>query len=103
MPKLDLRGMPESVPVLPEAQYSLPEAVGRLYDCTILSSDALRPLADAWCQLAMCSLLRAGAVVSPLRTAADARRTVAGLDDDDASSVASTSSMISSMCSESEP
>ena len=69
VPKLDLRGMPESVSVPPEAQYSLPKAVGRLYYCTILSSDALRPLADAWCQLAMCSLLRAGAVVSPLRTA----------------------------------
>ena len=103
VPKLDLRGMPESVPVLPEVQYSLPEAVGRLYDNTILSSDALRPLADAWCQLAMRNLLRAGSVVSPLRTAADARRAIAGYDDDDASSVASTSSMVSSLGSDSEP
>ena len=78
VPKLDLRGMPESLPLLPAAQYSLPEAVGRLYDCTILSSDhdALRPLADAWCQLAMGNLLRVGSVVSPLRTAADAKRDV---------------------------
>ena len=48
VPERDLRGMPEVVPVLPDAQYSLPEAVGRLFDCTILSRDALRQLADAW-------------------------------------------------------
>ena len=37
--------------MLPEEQYALPEAVGRLFDSTILSKDALRPLADAWCRL----------------------------------------------------
>ena len=104
VPRPDLRGMPAAVPVLPDAQFSLPEAVGRLYDCTILSSDALRPLADAWCQLSMSNLLRAGSVVSPLRAVADAKRALAGLDDDDdASSVASTSSMASSSDSDAEP
>ena len=103
VPRLDLRDMPAVVPVLPDAQFSLPEAVGRLYDCTILSSNALRPLADAWCQLAMGNLLRAGSVVSPLRTIADANRAASTLDDDDASSVASTSSMAASSDSDSEP
>ena len=95
--------MPAVLPVLPDAQFSLPEAVGRLYDCTILSSNALRLLADAWCQLAMGNLLRAGSVVSPLRTIADANRAASTLDDDDASSVASTSSMAASSDSDSEP
>ena len=52
----------QDLPVLPEEQYSLPEAVGRLFDSTILSNlnDALRPgpLADAWCRLAEGNLLR---------------------------------------------
>ena len=43
----NVRGMPAAVPELPDEQYSLPEAVGRLFDSTVLSSDALRPLADA--------------------------------------------------------
>jgi hypothetical protein len=72
-PERDLRGMPTVVPVLSDAQYSLPEAVGRLFDCTILSRDALRPLADAWCRLSVGNLLRAGAIIRPLRAAACAR------------------------------
>ncbi len=32
-------------PVLPEAQYSLPRALDRLFDVTVLSSNSLRPLA----------------------------------------------------------
>ena len=63
--------MPTAVPDLPPEQYALPEALGRLYDCTILSSDSLRPLADSWCSLARGNLLRAGATVRPLRAAAD--------------------------------
>ena len=43
----NVRGMPAAVPELPDEQYSLPEAVTRLFDSTVLSSDALRPLADA--------------------------------------------------------
>jgi hypothetical protein len=70
VPDRNLRGMPDDVPQLPDAQYSLPEAVGRLFDCTVLASDALRPSADLWCRLAMGNLLRAGAVVRPLRAAA---------------------------------
>ena len=70
-PALNLHGMPTAVPDLPPEQYALPEALGRLYDCTILSSDSLRPLADSWCSLARGNLLRAGATVRPLRAAAD--------------------------------
>ena len=67
----------------------------------------------------MSNLLRAGSVVSPLSTIADAKRAVAGLDDDDvadakravagldddddASSVASTFSMASLSDSDAEP
>jgi hypothetical protein len=101
VPRPDLHGMPTAIPVLPDAQFLLPEAVGRLYDCTILSSDALRPLADAWCRLAMGNLLRAGSVVCPLRANADVKRAAEGFIDDDDSSVASTSSMVAS--SDSEP
>ena len=60
-------------PVLPEAQYSLPRALGRLFDVTVLSSDSLRPLADDWCRHAVKGLRTAGRVVCPLRTAAEAR------------------------------
>ena len=73
VPERDLRGMPAAEPVLPDAQYSLLEAVGRLFDCTILSRDALRPLTDAWCRLAVGNLLRAGAMIRPLRATACAR------------------------------
>ena len=48
----------------------------------------------------------AGSVVSPLRAVADAKRAVAGLDDDNdvsSESVASTSSMASSSDSDAEP
>ena len=72
-PERDLNGMPAVVPVLPDEQYSLPEAVGRLFDSTVLSRDALRPLADAWCRLSEGNLLRAGAIIRPLRAAACAR------------------------------
>jgi hypothetical protein len=91
VPERDLRGMPAAVPVLPDAQYSLPEAVGRLFDRTILSRDALRPLADAWCRLSVGNLLRAGAIVRPLRAAACARLALLAEDapaDDGAGSVA---------------
>ena len=76
----NVRGMPAAVPVLPEEQYSLPEAVGRLFDSTILSNDALRPLADAWCRLSEGNLLRAGATVRPLRAAVDERRSIAAAE-----------------------
>ena len=91
VPARDLHGMPAEVPVLPDEQYSLPEAVGRLFDRTILSRDALRPLADAWCRLSEGNLLRAGAAVRPLRAAAVARLALMGEDapvDDDAGSAA---------------
>ena len=90
-PGRDLHGMPAEVPVLPDEQYALPEAVGRLFDRTILSRDALRPLADAWCRLSEGNLLRAGAVVRPLRAAAVARLALVGEDapaDDDVGSAA---------------
>jgi len=60
-------GAPETLPfhlkLEAQTQNSLPEAVGRLFGCTILSGDTLRTPADMWCRLAMGNLLRAGAVV----------------------------------------
>ena len=94
MPERDLHGMPGVVPVLPDVQYLLPEAVGRLFDRTVLSRDMLRPLADAWCRLSEGYLLRAGAVVRPLRAAAVARLALVGDDapaDDDATPAAGSS------------
>jgi len=57
---------PAGVPELTDAQLRLPEAVGHLFDRTILASDALRPLADAWCRHAKACLLRVGRIVRPL-------------------------------------
>ena len=67
---------------LPDEQYSLPEAVGQLFDATIPSNDALRILADDWCRLSQSNLLRAGALVRPLREAVNARRTKEGNTED---------------------
>ena len=60
-------------PALPALQYSLPLAVGKLFDATVLSSDALRPLADEWCRRVVGYLRAAGRIVTPLRTAAEER------------------------------
>ena len=46
VPEQNLRGMPDALPQLPDAQYRLHETMGRLFGCTVLSSDALRPSAD---------------------------------------------------------
>ena len=78
VPPRNLHGMPRAVPTLPDVQYSLPEAVGRLFDSTILSTDALRPLADDWCRLSEGNLLRAGALIRPLREAANVQRVIEG-------------------------
>ena len=61
-------------PVLSAEQLSLPKAMGRVFDATVLSNDALRPLADDWCRLAVRCLRAAGGVVCPLRTAAELSR-----------------------------
>ena len=61
-------------PALSAAESSLPLAMGKLFDATVLSSDALRPLADEWCRRVVCSLRAAGSVVTPLRAAAEERR-----------------------------
>jgi hypothetical protein len=61
-------------PALPASQYSLPRVVGRLFDATVLSHDALRPLADDWCRRSVQALRAVGEVVCPLRTAAEERR-----------------------------
>ena len=109
VPDRNLRGMPESIPQLPDAQYKLPEAMGQLYDCTILSSNSLRPLADMWCSMAKDNLLRAGTVVRRLRTAADKRLITAasninaraGANDDDVfyfSDIDATSTVSSVSC-----
>jgi hypothetical protein len=74
----DLTGMPElPLPVLSDAQFSLPELVGQMFDCTILPGDAMRPVADGWCRFAENKLLRAGQVVRPLRIAAETTRAAA--------------------------
>ena len=98
--------------MLSDEQYALPVAVGRLFDRTILSSDVLRPLADDWCRLSESNLLRAGAIVRPLRATADKQRLVAAIvaqpvsevvDRDDANSEVSASSDESPPGSDAEP
>ena len=110
-PPRNLRGM-VAVPVLSDEQYALPAAVGRLFDRTILTSDVLRPLADDWCRLSDRNLLRAGAIVRPLRATADKQRVVAVLveqpvseivDRDGANSEQSASSDESPPGSDAEP
>jgi hypothetical protein len=71
---MDLSEMPVLMPVIAEAEYRLPELVGRLFDVTILSRDVLRPMADAWCSMAQGCLLRAGKLIRPLRLAAELKR-----------------------------
>jgi len=63
---------PAGVPEFTDAQFGLPGAVGQLFDRTILASDALRPLADAWCRHAKACLLRVGRIVRPLFATASA-------------------------------
>ena len=94
----DLRNMPLIVPGHSDAEYRLPELVGQLFDVTILSRDALRPLANAWCSMSQDSLVRAGKTVHPLRVLAEARRaeTARDLDSDDSSTASSSSSTMSS-------
>ena len=111
----NVRGTPAAVPELPDEQYSLPEAVGRLFDSTVRSSDALRPLADAWCRLSEGNLLRGRATVRLLRVAAEkqlATATAAAVNRDadavsqgggEASSVLSVPSDGSPPGSDSEP
>ena len=70
----DLSEMPIIMPEISDAEYRLPELVGRLFDVTILSRDVLRPLADAWCSMAQAGLRRAGKCIRPLRTAAELKR-----------------------------
>ena len=86
VPAHDLTGMPAVLPALSDHLYRLPELVGRMYDSVILTGDALRSLEDAWCVYARRNLLRAGAVVRPLRVAAETARAAAraagDLDDD---------------------
>jgi len=90
--------MPLIVPGHSDAEYRLPELVGQLFDVTILSRDALRPLANAWCSMSQDSLVRAGKTVHPLRILAEARRaeTARDLDSDDSSTASSSSSTMSS-------
>jgi hypothetical protein len=102
VPGCDLLGMPEVVPVLPDAQYSLPEAVGRFIDRIVLSRDALHPLADALCRLSEGTWLRADAIVRPLRAAAVARLALVG-DDAPADDDAATAAGSSAPSSDSEP
>ena len=74
---MNLRDMPILLPEIPADQYRLPELVGRLFDVTVLSRDVLRPLADAWCSMALSCLTRAGQTIRPMRAAAERRRAAA--------------------------
>lgn len=65
---------PVEAPHLAEAQYHLPELVGRLYDSILLPANALRPLANAWIHWSRRQILAVGEVVSPLRLAAERKR-----------------------------
>ena len=71
---MNLRDMPILLPEIPADQYRLPERVVRLFDVTV---DVLRPLADAWCSMAVSCLTRAGQTIRPMRAAAERRRAAA--------------------------
>ena len=74
----DLSGRPDlPLPELPDAQFSLPELVGQMFDSVILPGDAMRPVADGWCRFAEGQLFRLGRVVRPLRVAAETVRAAA--------------------------
>ena len=100
-------GKPLEVPVFSDANYALPEALGHLFDATVLSNDALRPLADAWCDLSYSNLLRIGKAVRPLREAANRKWTIVDNNDEElearTSSAMSSSSSVSSRDTDSEP
>jgi len=102
----DLRDMPILLPEISDAQYRLPVLVGTMFDVTILSRDALRPLADSWCSMAQNCLLRIGKTIRPMRAQAERRRAqsvlaAAQAGPGDADSTASSSS--STVTSDDEP
>ena len=94
-----------AIPELADALYALPEALGHLFDTTVLSNDALRPLADAWCDLSYSNLLRVGKAIRPLREAANRRWATADNDAEEVrtSSAMSSASSVSSRDTGSEP
>ena len=96
---------PVAIPELSDALYALPEALGHLFDTTVLSNDALRPLADAWCDLSYSNLLRVGKAIRPLREAANRRWAIADNDAEEVrtSSAMSSASSVSSRDTGSEP
>lgn len=82
-----------TLPTVPTQCFSLPEAVGLLFDETRLPPDALRKVANWWVRLSYRCLRKLGDVVRPLRNAAEAARlraraadtaqgTIRELDDD---------------------
>jgi hypothetical protein len=93
------------IPELSDAHYALPEALGHLFDTTVLSNDVLRPLADAWCDLSYSNLLRVGKAIRPLREAANRRWATADNDAEEVrtSSAISSASSVSSRDTGSEP
>jgi hypothetical protein len=64
----------ELVPPLPEEQFSLPEAFGRLMDVTLLPNNALRRVANSWTRWSTQQLFKLGSVVRPLRTVKEKER-----------------------------
>jgi hypothetical protein len=64
----------ELVPPLPEEQFSLPEAFGRLMDVTLLPNNALRRVANSWTRWSNQQLFQLGSVVRPLRSVKEKER-----------------------------
>jgi hypothetical protein len=64
----------ELVPPLPEEQFSLPEAFGRLMDVTLLPNNALRRVANSWTSWSNQQLLKLGSIVRPLRSVKEKER-----------------------------
>jgi hypothetical protein len=66
-----------------------------MYDAVVLSGDALRPLADAWCRYAQRNLFCVAGAVRPLRVAAETARAAAraagALEDSEAEDQSTTS------------
>jgi hypothetical protein len=101
----ELHSKPVEIPELSDTHYALPEALGHLFDATVLSNDALCSLADAWCDLSYSNLLRVGKAIRPLREAANRRWATADNDAEEArtSSAMSSASSVSSRDRGSEP
>ncbi len=67
------------VPPLPDVQYSLPEAFGRLMEATLLPNNALRRTSNSWTRWSNQQLFKLGNVVRPLRAVKERERYAAAI------------------------